>query len=46
MSPKYLHTTRRYASRNENNIPLVRVHNNCFMSRFFPSAVTEWNTLD
>ena len=50
MSPKYLSdiipsTTRRYSSRNENNIPLVRVNNNYFMSTFFPSTITEWNKL-
>ena len=48
MSPKYLSdiissTTRRYSSRNENNIPLVGVHNNYFMNTFFPSTITEWN---
>ena len=48
MSPKYLSeiipsTTRRYSSRNENNIPLVRVKN--FMNTFFPSTITEWNKL-
>ena len=37
MLPKYLSdiipsTTRRYSSRNENNIPLVRVNNNYFMN--------------
>ena len=51
MSPKYLSdiipsTTRRYSSRNENNIPLVRVNNNYFMNTFFPSTITEWNKLD
>ena len=51
MSPKYLsdvipNTTRRYSSRNENNIPLVRVNNNYFMNTFFPSTITEWNKLD
>ena len=51
MSPKYLSdiiasTTRRYSSRNENNILLVRVNNNYFMNTFFPSTITEWNKLD
>ena len=51
ISPKYLFdiipsTTRRYSSRNENNIPLVRVNNNYFMNTFFPSTITEWNKLD
>ena len=51
MSPKYLSdiipsTTRRYSSRNENNIPLVRVNNNYFMNTFFSSTITEWNKLD
>ena len=51
MSPKYLSdiipgTTRRYSSRNENNIPLVRVNNNYFMNTFFPSTITEWNKLN
>ena len=51
MSPKYLSdiipsTTRRYSSRNANNIPLVRVNNNYFMNTFFPSTITEWNKLD
>ena len=51
MSPKYLSdtipsTTRRYSSRNENNIPLVRVNNNYFMNTYFPSTITEWNKLD
>ena len=50
MSPKYLSdtipsTTRRYASTNANNIPLVRVDNNYFMNTF-PSKITEWNKLD
>ena len=50
MSPKYLtdiipSTTRRYSSRNENNIPLVRVNNTYFMNTF-PSTITEWNKLD
>ena len=50
MSPKYLSdiipsTTRRYSSRNENSIPLVRVNNNYFMNTF-PSTITEWNKLD
>ena len=51
MSPKYLSdiipsTTRRYSSRNANNIPLVRVNNSYFMNTFFPSTITEWNTID
>ena len=51
MSPKYLRdtipgTTRRYASRNPSNIPLVRVNNNDFISVFFPSTITEWHKLD
>ena len=51
MSPKYLSniipsTTRRYSSRNANNIPLVRANTNYFMNTFFPSTVTEWNKLD
>ena len=51
MSPKYLSdiipsTTRRYSSRNENNIPLVRVNNSNFMNTFFLSTITERNKLD
>ena len=51
MSPKYLSdiipsTTRRYFSRNANNIPLVTVDTNYFMNIFFPSTITEWNKLD
>ena len=51
MSPKYLSdtipsTTRRYSSRNANNIPLVRVNSNYVMNTFFPSTITEWNKLD
>ena len=51
MSPKYLSdiipsTTRRYSSRNGNNIPLVRVNNNYFMNTFFPTTITERNKLD
>ena len=51
MSPKYLSnivpsTTRRYSSRNANNIPLVRANTNYFMNTFFPSTITEWNKLD
>ena len=51
MSPKYLSdvipsTTRRYSSRNANNIPLVRANTNYFMNIFFPSIITEWNKLD
>ena len=50
-SPKYLSdiipsTTRRYFSRNANNIPLVTVDTNYFMNIFFPSTITEWNKLD
>ena len=46
MSPKYLSdiipsTTRRYSSRNVNNIPLVRANNKYFMNNFFPSTKTE-----
>ena len=48
MSPKYLSyiipsTTRRYSSRNGNNIPLVRVNNNFFMNTFFPSIIPIYN---
>ena len=51
MSPKYLSdiipsTTRRYSSRNSNNISLVRANTNYFMNTFFPSTITEWNNLD
>ena len=51
MSPKYLSdiipsTTKRYYSKNANNIPLVRANNNYFMNTFFPSTITEWNKLD
>ena len=51
MSPKYLSdiipsTTRRYSSRNQNNIPLVRANTNYFMNIFFSSTITEWNKLD
>ena len=51
MSPKYLSdiipsTTRRYYSRNVNNIPLIRASTNYFMNTFFPSVITEWNKLD
>ena len=50
-SPKFLsditpRTTRRYASRYTNNIPLVRVSDNYFMNTFFPSRTTEWDKLD
>ena len=46
MSPKYLSdiipsTTRRYCSRNANNIPLVRINNNYFMKTFFPPTITK-----
>ena len=49
-SPKYLSdiipgTTRRYFSRNANNIPLLRANTNYFMSTFFPSTITDWNKL-
>ena len=48
MPPKYLSdiipsTTRWYASRSANNIPLVKVNNSCFINTFFPSTLTEWN---
>ena len=51
MSPKYLSdiipsTTKRYYSKNANNIPLVRANNNYFMNTFFPSTITESNKLD
>ena len=51
MSPKYLSdinlsTTRRYYSRNANNIPSIRVNKNYFMNTFLPSAITEWNKVD
>ena len=51
MSPKLFNdtipsTTRRHASRNTNNILLVRVNNNYCMSTFFPSTITKWNKLD
>ena len=39
-------TTRRYSSRNANNIPLVRVNNNYLLNTFFPSIITEWNRFD
>ena len=50
MSPKYLSdiipsTTRWYAWRSANNIPLVKVNNNFFINTFFPSTLTEWNKL-
>ena len=50
MSPKYLRdiipsTTRRYAPRNGNNIPLIRINNNYFINLFFPSTIAEWNKL-
>ena len=46
MSPKYLsviipRATRRYSSRNVNNIPLVRANNKYFMNNFFRSTITE-----
>ena len=39
-------STRRYSSRDANNISLVRVNNNYFMNTPFPSTITEWNKLD
>ena len=50
MSPKYINdiiasTTRRYSSRNLNNIPLVRVNNNYLMNTFFSSTISDWNKL-
>ena len=51
MSPKFSSyiipsTTRRYASRNGNNIPLVRLNSNYFMNTFFQTTISEWNKLD
>ena len=51
ISSKYLsdiipRTTRRYATRNAKNIPLVRVNNNHFMNTFCPSTIAEWDKLD
>ena len=51
MLPKYLSdiipsTTRKYSSRNVDNILLVRVNNNYFTDTFSPSTITEWNKLD
>ena len=51
MSPKYLSdvipsTTRRYSSRDANDIPLVRANTNYFMNTFFPTTITKWNKLD
>ena len=51
MSPKYLSdvipsNTRRYSSRNANDIPLVRANTNYFMNTFFPTTITKWNKLD
>ena len=51
MSPKHLSdiipsTTKRYALRNANNIPLVRVNSNYFMHIFFSATLTEWNKID
>ena len=48
MSSRYLchliaSTTRRYDLRDANNISIVRVNNNYFMSKVFPSIITEWN---
>ena len=50
MSPKYLSdiipsTTRRYSSRNANNIPLVRVNKNYFINTFFASMERTWINL-
>ena len=50
-SPKYLSdiipsTIRRYTSGNADNVPLVRVNNNCVTNTLFPSTITEWNKLD
>ena len=36
----------RHSSRNANNILLVIVNSNYFMSTFFPSKITEWNKVD
>ena len=49
MSSKYLISTipsitRRYASRNANNMSSVRF-SKYFINTFFPSTVTEWNKL-
>lgn len=49
MSSKYLISTipsitRRYASRNANNMSSVRF-SKYFINNFFPSTVTEWNKL-
>ena len=46
LSEIIISTTRRYVSRNSNNIPLVRVSNNYFMNTFFQSIIKEWNNLD
>ena len=48
MSPKYSSdiiqsSARRYASRNANNLPLIRVNNNYIIDIFFTSTITEWN---
>ena len=50
-SPKYSSdiipgTIRRYTSRNADNVPLVRVNNNCVINTLFPSTITEWNKFD
>ena len=37
--------TRRYASRNASNTPLVRVNKNYFINTFFSPTITEWNKL-
>ena len=39
-------TTRRYYSRNANNIPWVRVNKNYFMKIFSPSTIIERSKLD
>ena len=39
-------TTRRYYSRNANNIPWVKVNNNYFMKIFSPSTIIERSKLD
>ena len=48
MSPRYLSniipgTTRRYTSKNVNNILIVGVNNIHFMNIFFPYTTIEWN---
>ena len=39
-------TTKRYALRSANNVPLVRVNSNYFMHIFFSSTIAEWNKID